>query len=898
MDTSKEYAVCYAGGSGDATDTWRDSGIRLTLSKVNQITYGKPSRSFDSTTIGNDRLLPGGQGVVFTYSGILPPGSYFSLVNEVLESYNPCMTASTATGTADADHSGIFSATAAGAGINIGTMDSSSLTSQPLYALCYTEGTGTGSDPLWRDSYLRVKIQKIKSLSSAGVLVTTIGTLPYADKLEIIYEGSLAVTKWVSFVAQNLNGGNPCSDSSIAAAAKDSEHSGSFQAGTGVKILYPFTTSGLNAIQQYAVCYAEVSGDATDTWIDTGMRLRFFGWNNILQNRFVSGASSTLKFSLNEGIVAGDLIALLPEDGVTTCVDAPSADVTDGSKALRILDANAEITLSFLNPGYYFMCVCNMNGAGGTQCINANGGYAYIPLASIKIIDQPRLGNLTNPGDLRAISGAGFSYYIRGSFQTAFAVGEGDKIFFDNDCTSIPTANANYETLPMTLVGFSTQTKAAMFSLPSAAGTPLLSSGSSPLVLRACFATKEALAALGGPNARDYVMLMDLLTVSPVPRLGPLDDPSDIRTVSRSSATLRLHYFFPGDSFFFGQSCGSIPGFTDSSTGLLGALYDSSTSTAGFSLPSSPVLTSNGDTTKVLKCCFAPARANLDDAANWYELTDTLNVIPQPTAALTTTWKQNSVDLLDFSGPAGHAAQQGDTIVLQKDNCSNAHLLTATGTGLGVIHSAPMFLEAGGIASTFAIAQGKINEMSVGTYKMCFATMSSEVDTDSDFTALEKELTLTETVVVSPTLVVPDSVHLGVDIVVLWNATDGQYADVSQEGSWLGLYRKGECSVASEWQHKCYLVAYELPAGESGGVVRFSQQDYKNAGEYEIRYFRGNTRSGQGQVCAGLSGTGTGTYIQCAMSAAATSSTINVYGSIESQDDLASIPGLEHVVLV
>jgi hypothetical protein len=209
-----------------------------------------------------------------------------------------------------------------------------------------------------------------------------------------------------------------------------------------------------------------------------------------------------------------------------------------------------------------------------------------------------------------------------------------------------------------------------------------------------------------------------------------------------------------------------------------------------------------------------------------------------------------------------------------------------------------MILEEGGVASTYALAQGKINEMSVGTYKICFATISSEVDTDSDFTALQQELTLTATVTVSPNLVVPDSVHLGVDIVVVWNATDGQYTDVSQEGSWLGLYRKGECATASEWQHKCYLVAHELPAGESGGVVRFSQQDYKNAGEYEIRYFRGNSRSGQGQVCAGLSGTGSGTYIQCALTVAATSSTIHIYGNIESQDDMASVPGLEHVVLV
>ena len=43
---------------------------------------------------------------------------------------------------------------------------------------------------------------------------------------------------------------------------------------------------------------------------------------------------------------------------------------------------------------------------------------------------------------------------------------------------------------------------------------------------------------------------------------------------------------------------------------------------------------------------------------------------------------------------------------------------------------------------------------------------------------------------------------------------------------------------------------------------------------------------------------GTGTYIQCSLDPAAVSSTVHVYGSIESQDDMSSIPGLEHVVIV
>jgi hypothetical protein len=315
-----------------------------------------------------------------------------------------------------------------------------------------------------------------------------------------------------------------------------------------------------------------------------------------------------------------------------------------------------------------------------------------------------------------------------------------------------------------------------------------------------------------------------------------------------------------------------------------------------FDLPGT--LEADGETRRDVKCCMAPARSDITNTANWYELTDTLTMIPHPIKNLVLSWKRASVDLLDFSGPAGHAAQEGDIVLLQKDNCDNAHVLSALSPNIGITHSAPMTLEAGARAFTFGLAQGKVNELPVGTYAICFATASSEYDTLSDFKKLDASLTLTPTVTVSPTLVVPDSVHLGVDIVVIWNSTDGQYTRDSVPGSWLGLYRKGECNDASEWAHKCYLVAHELPSGETGGVVRFPQQEYKAAGEYEVRYFRGNSRSGQGQVCAGLRDSGTGTYLQCALQVAATSETIHVFGSIESQEDMGSIPGLEHVVLV
>jgi len=899
LDPSQEFAVCYAEVDGTASDTWRDSGIRLTLSRMKMLTYGQPSRSFTSATLpGNDRLLPSAPEIQFTYTGILPVGSFVALVDQTVASNNPCMTPAHPGASANSTHSGVGTT----AGANVITLNTNSLDPLGIYALCYTDGTGTTVDPYWRDSYLRITMQRVKMLRSGEVQITTYGTFAFADKLEVVYEGRLDQTKWMSFVAENENGGNPCGDPTVAAHASDTAHSGSEPAGHGNKIIYPIKTDGLTGNQQFAVCYAENTGDATDTWVDTGLRLRFFGWNNFLQSRYVSGAASLLTFTKNEGIVAGDLIAILPENAQTTCADSTSAiGVTDGSMASITLTAAAQIALTPLNPGYYFMCHCSINGFGGTTCRNANGGYALLSPGRFTVIDKPRLGNLTNPGDLRAVTGRSHAYYVKGGTQTAFVVSNADKLFFAPSCNTIPTTGDATQTVPLSLTGYASATKSGYVTTPTAASGALEADGNNIRVLVACFATKEAVSFsnIRPPAPGDYVQLQDTIQITPVPRLGALSNPGDVTMTTASNPSYRLHNFYPGDQFFFGSNCISgVPAGTESSTGLLVGFYDSSTGSAMFNVPSYPLLTSLPDSTRTLQACFAPARSDLENSLNWYTMQDVLKIIPDPSTNLVLTWKFAQVDLLDFSGPAGHAAQEGDTVLLQKDNCENAHILDGNSPNTGITHSAPMKLEPGAVAATFALAEGKVNELAVGTYVICYAPSSSEVDAFEDFKKLDVSITLTATISVAPTLMVPDSVALGVDIVVVWNATDGLYSGVSVAGSWVGLFVKGDCNDNAEFTNKCYLIAHELPVGETGGVIRFPQSAYKNAGEYEVRYFRGNSRSGQGQVCAGLQDSGTGTYLQCALEAAATSSPITVYGSIESQDDLASIPGLEHVVLV
>jgi hypothetical protein len=46
LSTAKTFAVCYNSASGATTDTWKDSGIRVIVSKISSIKYGKASTSF------------------------------------------------------------------------------------------------------------------------------------------------------------------------------------------------------------------------------------------------------------------------------------------------------------------------------------------------------------------------------------------------------------------------------------------------------------------------------------------------------------------------------------------------------------------------------------------------------------------------------------------------------------------------------------------------------------------------------------------------------------------------------------------------------------------------------------------------------------------------------------
>jgi len=204
--------------------------------------------------------------------------------------------------------------------------------------------------------------------------------------------------------------------------------------------------------------------------------------------------------------------------------------------------------------------------------------------------------------------------------------------------------------------------------------------------------------------------------------------------------------------------------------------------------------------------------------------------------------------------------------------------------------------EKGGTAGVKPLAIGKVNELSPGIYKICYATKASQGESQNDFKMLAKTIEILPTPATMPKISVPRSVILGQDIVVSWASNIDLQTRLSQTNSWLGLFKKGDCSADTENRHECYKAFQFITAHQNTGTVIFSQKDYKISGEYEIRYFVGDTRNGQGKVCRGQKGVPSETYVHCVLESAATSETITVLGSdINDTEELKLRPGLEAV---
>jgi hypothetical protein len=266
------FAVCY---SEDGT-AWYDSGIRVTVGKMTSIEHGiVAAPSFSERPMyptlkmmdGTDQRLPlawtdGGAGNLFglglshgisSARNVLPQtkqtvihyktdvgaalgtGRFMSLVNAELNGYKPCYRESAAA-LADNHHSGAILSTG-GALHTITIPQDTLLDHTKVFAVCYAITDGTTADTSWADSYVRVTISKVDSITSIGVThkvnkyddqiasralqidkTTDYGTLdivtgldtPHNNKLDIDYAGTLGTSAKFALVDDWQNGGFPC----------------------------------------------------------------------------------------------------------------------------------------------------------------------------------------------------------------------------------------------------------------------------------------------------------------------------------------------------------------------------------------------------------------------------------------------------------------------------------------------------------------------------------------------------------------------------------------------------------------------------------------------------------------------------------------------------------------
>jgi hypothetical protein len=331
LSTTTTFSVCYAETDGSATDaTWADSGLRFTISKITSLSYGGGHQSSIARTMtavvnAQDRLPQVERHAVVTYAGVLANYKWLSLVDSTLNANNPCDDRTTSTcnlncgdrtipaALPDTTHSGTVRAAT---GTKVVTLlqrtPGTRMLTTKIYAVCYAETDGGNTDSTWKDSYIRVRMSKIETITSHLVTHRTTGQIarvssytegnhddPYSvtSKLRLAYDGTLAERMWFSLVDQTLNNNNPCANASFAAGAPTSAtvsgpasyshgtitvnggslYSGSSRAtfldGHNHQKVAEFDTFVLNTPSVFAVCYSEALGNAAATWFDAGIRL-------------------------------------------------------------------------------------------------------------------------------------------------------------------------------------------------------------------------------------------------------------------------------------------------------------------------------------------------------------------------------------------------------------------------------------------------------------------------------------------------------------------------------------------------------------------------------------------------------------------------------------------------
>jgi len=337
-----------------------------------------------------------------------------------------------------------------------------------------------------------------------------------------------------------------------------------------------------------------------------------------------------------------------------------------------------------------------------------------------------------------------------------------------------------------------------------------------------------------------------------------------------------------------------------------------------------------GSDIRYLKACFATRRSEGDSALDFVTLDQELHMIPEATDPIMPLEYPRGLMtkiewLLTGDSMMGH---DGDVFVLSRGMECNGVRASPLPSRFGGPDgpSGLITLKVGATVGRDVVMKAKLNELNSGNYRVCYATKESLGDSDADFNSLRTtvDIFIDQR---APELHVPPSVSLGHDLVVKWVANNDLTKRVRAGKDWLGLYRKGDCTQMDYYhdraktsgtnteaymlnvhsQNQCYLASAPLGQGEVEGEVRFTASQYQHeSGQYEVRYFGGDSISGAGYVCRGLQGVAEGEHKICALESMVTSGAVVVepsfsegsYQHMSAQDHVPQameqkIPGLE-----
>jgi len=573
---------------------------------------------------------------------------------------------------------------------------------------------------------------------------------------------------------------------------------------------------------------------------------------------------------------------------------------------------------------------------------------------TLRVVTKPRMGPVSNPGNIRNMRHTDGTFRIAQDLSLSSDLGlfngsvlAGDLVYAASSCyTTIPAAHGTVATTLMMLGGYNSTERSALITLPDTFHVE------DALTLQLCFTTREL--ARDMLTVDDFVKLPDTLTVHPEPHFY---GSAAVRMLHDTDPDFKLYGTPPGnalgiengDKIYFGASCNAtcshlncsmLPTVGDITAGgatpvLVLDSHDPVAGTAKVHLPEADEggvqLRALGVNCKLndvrpenpgsssecyrrsLATCYQSHRAEgkffpLDISPHShphlsYTNKAELHIEPHPVADIMDVYDRGNLFQLPFTG-----GYQGDYFMLKVGDCSGVR------DTFGLLPGGPSYmtqLEADGVARERAIAYSMINELKDGTYKICYATKSSEADSNEDFEDLSREIRITEKANGRSSVAMEVStIGLGGYALVNWESTRGFESGLSSDTDWIGIYKKGECSEPELFEsvgtnqviakrvietdpssrHKCYLEAKNIGGGATTGQVKFKLE---YAGEYEARFFRGDSRHGQGYVCKRISGSGASTYLQCVLQQSAVSDFVTVKAQGFPASFSEDTPGLE-----